>query len=120
MTTASRFRALLWFLVAAGYFFLAQNLAIRAALGLSSGDWVELVNRSVLLFLLVLGYAAMGYLFQRQRAPVRAMGLDPRPGWRSEVALGAAIGWAGMIACVLPIALIGGLVVTVYTTWHQF
>jgi len=25
-----------------------------------------------------------------------------------------------MVACVLPIALIGGLVVTVYTTWHQF
>jgi hypothetical protein len=119
MNSFSRIRAFLWFLIAAGYFFLAQNIAIRAALGLSSGDWLEPVNRTILLFLLVVGYAAMGYVGQRQRAPVKAMGLDLRPGWRHEVALGAAIGWAGMVACVLPIALIGGLVITVYTSWHQ-
>jgi len=120
MNPYSRIRSLLWFLIAAGYFFLAQNIAIRAALGLSSGDWLEPVNRTVLLFLLVVGYAAMGYVGQRQRAPIKAMGLDLRLGWRHEVALGAAIGWAGMVACVLPIALIGGLVITVYSTWHQF
>jgi hypothetical protein len=120
MNSTSRPRALLWFLIAAGYFYLAQSIAIRAALGLSSGDWLELVNRSILLFLLLVGYAGMGYVGQRQRAPIKAMGLDRRWGWRSEIALGSAIGWAGMVACVLPIALIGGLVVTVYTTWHQF
>ena len=120
MNAISRLRALLWFLIAAGYFYFAQNIAIRAALGLSSGDWLELVNRTTLLFLLVVGYAAMGYIGQQQSAPLKTMGLDLRPGWQREVALGAAIGWGGMVACVLPIALIGGLVVTVYTTWHQF
>jgi membrane protease YdiL (CAAX protease family) len=119
MKPASRFRALLWFIIGAAYFYFAQNIAIRAALGLSSGDWLELVNRTVLLFLLIVGYAAMGYVGQHQREPIKAMGLDLRPGWRREFALGAAIGWGGMLACVLPIALIGGLVITVYTTWHQ-
>jgi len=120
MKAISRLRALLWFLTAAIYFYFARNIAIRAALGLSSGDWLELVNRGILLFLLVVGYAAMGYVGQRQRAPVKEMGLDFRPGWRREIALGAAIGWGGMLACVLPIALIGGLVITVYTDWHQY
>jgi membrane protease YdiL (CAAX protease family) len=120
MNRNSRFRALLWFIIAAVYFYFAQSIAIRAALGLSSGDWLEVVNRSVLLFLLVVGYAAMGYVGQRQREPIKAMGLGLRSGWRREIALGSAIGWAGMLACVLPIALTGGLVVTVYSTWHQF
>jgi membrane protease YdiL (CAAX protease family) len=120
MTGISRLRSLLWFLIAAGYFYFARDIAVRAALGLSSGVWLELVNRAMLLFLLVVGYAAMGYVGQKQRHPVKAMGLDLRPGWVREVALGAAIGWGGMVACVLPIALIGGLVITVYTTWQQF
>jgi uncharacterized protein len=120
MKSTSRIRALLWFLIAAGYFYFARDIAVRAALGLSSGDWLELVNRTILFFLLIVGYAAMGYVGQRQRAPIKAMGLEMRPGWRREIALGAALGWGGMVACVLPIALIGGLVITIYSTWHQF
>lgn len=120
MTIFERLRALVWFLTAALYFLLAKVVAEHAANGLSSGEWMELVNRMVLLFLLVLGYAAMGYAGQRQAHPVKAMGLERRPGWRREFALGAALGWGGMVACVLPIALIGGLVVTFYSTWQQF
>lgn len=120
MSFYKRLSAFLWFLVAAIYFFFARIIAERAANGLASGDWLEVVNRLVLLFLLVIGYAAMASVAQRQRHPVKGMGLDRRPGWMREFALGAAMGWGGMVACVLPIALIGGLVVTIYTSWAQF
>jgi uncharacterized protein len=120
MNHFARLRALGWFLLAVFYFLFAKMIAERAANGLSSGDWFELINRSLLLFLLVVGYAAMGYIGQRQKQPIKAMGLDARPGWRREFALGAALGWGGMVACVLPIALIGGLVVTFFTSGQQF
>jgi uncharacterized protein len=120
MTFAARLRAFAWFIVAVVYFILAKSVAEHAALGLASGDWLELLNRTMLLFLLVVGYAAMGYVGQHQREPIKAMGLVRRPGWGREFALGSALGWGGMVACVLPIALIGGLVVTVYTTQRQF
>ena len=120
MTFAARFRAFAWFIVAVVYFIIAKSLAEHAALGLASGDWLELANRTILLFLLVVGYAGMGYAGQHQREPIKAMGLVRRPGWGREFALGSALGWGGMVACVLPIALIGGLVVTLYTTQRQF
>jgi len=124
MTFSARLRAFAWFFIAVVYFIVARSVAERAALGLASGDWLEFVNRAMLLFLLVVGYAAMGYVGQRQREPIKAMGLARRPGPFSatakEVAIGSALGWAGMVACVLPIALIGGLVVTFFTTQRQF
>ena len=120
----TRLRAFTWFLVAVIYFIVARDIASRAASGLASGDFVPLADRIILLFLLVVGYAAMGYVGQRQREPIKAMGLARRPGPLSmttrEFALGSAIGWAGMVACVLPIALTGGLVITLYTTPRQF
>ncbi|MBT9330400.1 CPBP family intramembrane glutamic endopeptidase [Paracidobacterium acidisoli] len=120
MSFPNRLRSLAWFLVAAVYYIVAQQVAFHSANGLSSGDWFELVHRSMLLFLLLAGFAAMGYVGQRQQEPLKAMGLVLRPGWRKEFALGSAIGWGGVVACVLPVALIGGLVVTFFTTWHQF
>ena len=120
MTFSARLRALGWFFIAVVYFIFARAVAERAASGLSSGDWLEFLNRAMLLFLLVVGYAAMGYVGQHQRKPLKAMGLARRPGWGREIAIGSAIGWAGMLACVLPIVLMGGLVVTFYTTQRQF
>ncbi|MGB7191583.1 MAG: type II CAAX endopeptidase family protein [Acidobacteriaceae bacterium] len=120
MTRWSRIRSLGWFFIAAIYFLLARGIASVAAGGLSSGIWFELVDRAILLFLLIVGFAAMGYVGQRQQHPVTAMGLDLRPTGRREFALGAAIGWTGMTACVLIIALFGGLVVFFYTGWRQF
>jgi membrane protease YdiL (CAAX protease family) len=120
MNFSARIRAFAWFFVAVVYFVFAKAVAERAAAGLAAGDWLELANRSILLFLLVFGYAGMGYLGQHQRQPIRAMGLDRRPAWFREFALGSALGWAGMVACVLPIVLIGGMVVTFYTTRRQF
>lgn len=119
MTQRSRFRSFLWFLIGACYFYFARDIAARVALGISSGVGLEFVNRSVLLILLIAGYAGMGYIGQKQRTPIKIMGLALREGWRGEVGLGAAIGWGGMVACVLPIALAGGLVVTFFTGWAQ-
>jgi membrane protease YdiL (CAAX protease family) len=116
---AERMRSFGWFLIAALYFALALTVAQHAARGLASGDDYELVSRSMLLFLLLLGYAGMGMVGQRQSSPLRAMGLAPRRGWLGELALGAALGWGGLVACVLPIAIFGELVLKFDATPHQ-
>jgi membrane protease YdiL (CAAX protease family) len=120
MKSVGRLRAFSWFLIAAIYFVFAQRIALRAANGLSSGDWFLLVNSAILLFLLLVGYSTMAYGAQGQREPLKTMGLVRREGWKREFALGAALGWGGVVACVLPTALIGGLVVTFWTNSHQF
>lgn len=120
MKSFPRLRAFGWFLAAVIYYKIAGAISARAASGLSSGDWLDFVNEALLLFLLLAGFGAMGYIGQRQKQPLKAMGLDRRPGWRHEFALGSAIGWSGMVACVLPVALFGGLVLTFFTSWHQF
>ncbi|HTV06424.1 MAG TPA: type II CAAX endopeptidase family protein [Acidobacteriaceae bacterium] len=115
-----RIRSFAWFLIGAVYFLLAKQTAAMAAHGLSSGVWFDLIDRSILLFLLIVGYSALGYLGQKQEEPIKAMGLERRPGWRREFAVGSAIGWAGVAACALIIALFGGIVVFFYIGWFQF
>jgi hypothetical protein len=115
-----RIRSLAWFFVAALYFALAKEIAYMAANGLSSGVWFEFVDRAILLFLLIVGFSALGYVGQRQQQPLKEMGLIFRCGWRGEFAVGSAIGWAGTTACALLIALFGGMVVTFYTGMQQF
>lgn len=120
MNSSHRVRSIAWFFIATVYYILAKNIAGIAASGLSSGDWFELVDRSILLFLLIIGFAAMGYVGQHQHQPIRDMGLTLRPDWRREFALGSAIGWGGVTACALMIAVFGGMVVVFYTGWRQF
>lgn len=120
MSFLDRLRALGWFLVASAWFLFSDLIANRAASGLSSGDWLEPLYRIFLLFLLLLGYWVLSRLGQRPIPAARAMGLVQRPGWGHEWRLGAALGWAGVVACVLPVALIGGLTVTAFTNAHQF
>jgi len=115
-----RVRSFAWFLIAVVYYVLAKAVATIAANGLGSGEWFEFINRSILLFLLIIGFAAMGYVGQHQHQPLKEMGLNRRPGWRHEFALGSAIGWAGVTACALMIALFGGMVVVFYLGWRQF
>jgi membrane protease YdiL (CAAX protease family) len=102
------------------YAWLAEGLAGSAASGLSSAPWFELVYRSTLLFLLLVGYWAMGYIFQRQRTPLRSMGLIRRATAAGEFGTGAAFGWGAMVVCVLPMAVIGGFTVTFWTGPRQF
>jgi membrane protease YdiL (CAAX protease family) len=120
MTAAERVRAFGYVVIAAIYFYFAEGIAAHAAKGLAGGLWTPLVARSVLLFLLVAGYSAMGRLFNKQTAPGRAMGLTFRQGWRREFGLGAAIGWGMQIASILPMVLIGGLIVSFWAIPRQF
>lgn len=115
-----RLRALGFFTIAIVYFLFAQALSASAARGLTSGAARDLLSRTLLLFLLLIGYAGMGYAFQTQTEPLKAMGLVRRQGWGREFGLGLALGWGMVLACVLPIAITGGLVVTLWTTPRQF
>jgi membrane protease YdiL (CAAX protease family) len=117
---AHRFRSLLYFVLSVVYFLFANWLASSAANGLSSGDWKELLYRFILLFLLLVGFWAMGYAFQRQRTPLKSMGLVRRPTALREFGVGAAFGWGAMVVCVLPIALFGGITLTFWTGPRQF
>jgi membrane protease YdiL (CAAX protease family) len=112
----SRVRAYLHFLIAVLYYFMARGLAVRSAEVLAAYQWAPLVGQAVLAFLLLFGYAAMGFWLNRQVHPVSEQGLPRRAGWRREAGLGLAIGWGLAVVCVLPLALIGGIAVSISST----
>lgn len=120
MTFVERLRALGWFLLGAAWFLAADLVSFRAANGMTQGDLQDPVYRIFLLFLLVVGYRLMARLTHPRRSVAKATGLPVRPHWGREWALGAALGWGGVVACVLPAALIGGLVVRAFSNPHQF
>ena len=107
----SRVRAYLRFIVAVVYFFLARSLARHGAAGLVTDAWTPLASQAMLVFLLLLGYAAMGFWLNGQTQPVREQGLPLRKGWSRESGLGLAVGWGAAVACVLPLALTGGIAI---------
>src|SRR5580692_9463340 len=107
----SRTRAYLQFIAAVCYFFLARSLARHGAQGLVSQDWSPLVEQAMLVFLLLLGYAAMGSWMDRQKGPIGAQGLTLRPDWRSEAGLGLSVGWSIAVICILPLVVFGGIAI---------
>jgi membrane protease YdiL (CAAX protease family) len=109
--TAGRLRAYLHFIVAVLWFFLARGLAHRLALGEATEPFVPLVEQAILAFLLLLGYAAMGFWLDSEAHPVSAQGLPFRSGWPGEAGLGVAVGWALAVACVLPMVVGGGIAI---------
>ncbi len=109
--TGQRLRSLGWFLLAGVYAVFAQQFATRAAGVLAPGAFTSLVSRLLFLALLLAGFAGMARVGQRQGG-ASVVGLPLRPGFGREWALGAALGWAGIVVCVLPVALTGGLLVT--------
>src|SRR5579864_3310121 len=113
--TGGRLRAYWQFLIAVLYFFLARSLASRGAQGLVSDQWFPLVEQAMLAFLLLLGYAAMGFWLNRQMYPFSEQGLPRRLGWPMEAGIGLATGWGLAVACILPLTLIGGIAITVST-----
>src|ERR1700733_14982773 len=119
-TAADRVRAIGHVIIAGIYFYIAQSVSVHAAHGLASDTWAPLVERSILLFLLVVGFAAMGRSFNRQREPIRDMGLVFRSGWQREFGLGAALGWGMLLVSILPLVLSGGLIITFWAIPRQF
>lgn len=115
-----RFRAYLQFVAAVLYFFLARSIAARGAQGLVTAPWRPLTEQAMLVFLLLLGYAAMGLVLDRQTHPVSAQGFPRRKGWVKEAALGAAFGWGLAVACVLPMAVRGGIAIVLNLQWSAW
>jgi len=101
-TAADRVRAFGYVVLAGIYFYFAESISVHAANGLASGVWVPLIERSVLLFLLVIGFAAMGRIFSHQRQPIRALG------------------WGMLVASILPLVVTGGLIITFWLVPRQF
>jgi len=108
---SSRLRAYLQFLAAVLYFFLAQAVAQRAAMGLASEQWMPLAEVAMLLFLLVVGYAGLGMAFNREVSPIAEQGLAGRAGWHREAGMGLAFGWALALLCILPMVVAGGVAI---------
>ena len=102
-------RAFVRFIFAALYFFLARLLAQHGARGLVIPDWAPLVEQAMFAFLLLFGYAGIGFSLDRQLNPLSQQGLPARKGWLSETGVGLAFGWAIAVACVLPLVVFGGI-----------
>ena len=107
-----RLRAYLQFLAAIFYFFVAMSISGRAARGLVTDAWAPLVQQAMLAFLLIVGFAALGFWLDRQSQPISEQGLPRRQGWIHEAGIGLAVGWAIALVCVLPMTLIGGIAVS--------
>ena len=120
LSAVQRIRAYCFACIAIAYYYAARVIAERAANGLISGDWFDLVYRLMVLFLVLLGYGLMAYFFQKQREPLHSMGLVRRPGWTREFGLGAAMGWGTVLLTVLPVVLIGGLYANIWTAPRQW
>lgn len=110
-----RTRAYLEFIAAVVFYFVARTVARHGAEGLASDAWIPLVEQGMLLFLLVLGFAALGYVFDQQKQAVSEQGLPLREGWAGEAGLGVAVGWGATVVCVLALAVFGGIAVVLST-----
>jgi len=118
--TRNRARAYFEFIAAILYFFLARSFARQAAMRIQSDAWAALFQQILISVLLILGYAAFGALFDRQPKSIAAQGLPLRSGWIREAAFGIAIGWGGVVICVLPMMLIGGIAIVLNTQGNSF
>ncbi len=117
MTTSrvqdSRFRAYIQFVVALVYYFLARSLAHHGANGLASDQWAPLVEQAMFVFLLLFGYAGVGFSLNGQAEPISTQGLPRRRGWAHEAGMGLAVGWAIAVICAALMAVGGGIAIRI-------
>jgi hypothetical protein len=107
----SRFRAYLRFILAMIWFFLARGMAHHSAQAVATEQFEPLVEQAMLLFLLLLGYAGMGFWLDGELHSITGQGLPRRAGWLGEAGLGLSVGWALAVACVLPLLVGGGIAI---------
>lgn len=110
--SGGRLRAYLEFLSAFLFLLLARALAFSGARGLVGDEVSPLLEQTMLVFLLIVGYAAMGFWLDHQQDAISEQGLPYRVGWTREVGMGLATGWGIAVVCVLPLALFGGIVIS--------
>ncbi|MGA7244173.1 MAG: CPBP family intramembrane glutamic endopeptidase, partial [Terracidiphilus sp.] len=111
----NRVRAYLEFIAAVLYFFAVRSFAHHVAIGIHRDVLAPFVEQFLVAALLILGYAAFGSLFDRQPSSIAAQGLPLRSGWRREFATGMAVGWGAVVACVIPMVVVGGVAVVITT-----
>jgi hypothetical protein len=107
-----RLRAWLQCLAALIWFFMARSMAHRGALALATEQWVPLAEELFLAFLLVVGYSGLVFWLNGQLQAVSEQGLTVREGWQKEFGLGLALGWTASVLTVLPMALLGGIAIS--------
>lgn len=112
-TTRGRIRAYFQFILAVLYFFVARVMARHGAAGLAGDAWRPLVEQAMLVFLLLFGYAGMGLWFNREPHPLGGQGWPRRPGFGGEAGIGIAVGWTIAVLCVLPMAVLGGIAISI-------
>lgn len=110
-TAGGRLRAYIEFVVAVFYFFLARTVAHHAAQGLIQDDWNPLIEQAMLAFLLIVGYASMGFWLDRESRPIGGQGFPLRDGLTTEFGMGLATGWGLALVCVLPLVVFGGIAI---------
>lgn len=119
----NRTRAYLEFIAAVIFFFVARSGARQIAPFIARESLTPLFEQVLLAAFLIMGYAAFGALFDRQKHSISVQGLPLRPGWKGEAGVGIAVGWAAAIACVLPLTVIGGIAVVLslqLVAWKWF
>jgi hypothetical protein len=110
-SAGSRLRAYFEFVATVFYFFLARTLAHHGAQGLVHDEWNPLIEQAMLAFLLIAGYATMGFWFDREVHPIGGQGFPSRDGLSIEIGMGLATGWGLAVVCVLPLVVFGGITV---------
>jgi membrane protease YdiL (CAAX protease family) len=119
----SRFRAYVQFVVALFYYFLSRTLAHHGAKGLAGDQWAPVVEQAMFVFLLLFGYAGVGFSLNGQAEPISAQGLPRRRGWPREAGIGLAVGWAMAVICNALMALGGGIAIRIssnLSAWGWF
>ena len=110
-SAAGRLRAGLELLVALLYLFFARLLVSHGVRGLLAEAWIPLAEQALFVFMLLVGYASMGFWFDRQTDAIAEQGLPLRSGWIREAGMGLAAGWAVALVCILPMTLFGGIAI---------